>query len=418
MRAVRFGAAALGITVLAWTAALTGCQDQGSAPVTMPPVVCDDPDSVVLSGFTPTAHNQPLRLRGALDTLAGVKWADGDSVKAFFGGREMKLVFTLHQNMYMVTYAGGTPTVTRLSHGDEGIFGGQGAINSPLFSPDGKRITYAGTPRGKPAFIQEALVGAAEGWRVPLDPFRVHVTSDPHWHTQGGKTWIYFSTLANLLQYDDQCQRIPGDTYRKEIIGDTGIGPFEPTGIPGAYRGGISKDGEWAGTSYATSTLFNLVDKSTRILSDGVQQCNPSMNPFEPGSKHMDYMMILAFGGTTYHLVDGKDFMEGLHENLWIYNHDDKIVWRARRPDTTVYQQWDKPEWSTDPQFATAIAMYPDGETGDLYVVKVGDLANAATDTLAQAQGFLKIGAGGFNSDVFTHLWVDPAAPADTAKAP
>jgi len=354
------------LVVLAAAALLAGCQDQGSTPITMPPVVCDDPSQVVLSGFTPTAHNRPLRLRGALDTLAKVKWASGDSVRSFFGGRDMKLVFTLSQNMYMLTYQDGTPTVTRLSHGDEGIYGGLGAINSPLFSPD-------------------------------------------------GKTWIYFSNLANLLQYDKQCGRIPGDTYRKEVLGDTGIGPFEATGIAGSYRGGISKDGQWVGTSYATSTLFNMADKSTRILADGFQQCNPSMNPFAPGSTHSDYMMVLAFGGTTYHLIDGKTFMEGLHENLWIYNHDDKIVWRARRPDTTAYQQWDKPEWSTDPQFATAIAMYPDGETGDLYVVKIGDLANAAEDTLAQAQGFLKIGAGGFNSDVFSHLWV---APADTTKAP
>jgi hypothetical protein len=145
-----------------------------------------------------------------------------------------------------------------------------------------------------------------------------------------------------------------------------------------------------------------------RHLNDGVQQCNPSMNPYEPGSTHSDYMMILGFGGTDYRLVDGKTFVEGLHQNLWIYNRNDKIVWRAVRPDSSVYMRWDKPEWSTHPQYATAVAIHLDGEVGDMYVVKIGDLANATEDTLALAQGYLKIGEGGFNSDVYSHLWVAP----------
>jgi WD40-like Beta Propeller Repeat len=247
MRAVRFGAVALGIASLTSMVALIGCEDPGSSPVTMPKAVCEDPSKVALTGFTPTSHSSLVKVRGTLDSLK-TKWAGGDSVSAFFGGKEIKLVFTLKGVMYMLTYADGKPVLTRMSHGDEGQFKGEGAIISPLLSPDGKKIVYTGTPKGKPAFIQDAVPGTAEGARVTLDPIRVHVTADPHWYSEGGKTYIYFSTLANLLFYNKPCGVMPGNTYRKEVMGDTGVGPFEPTGISGAYRGGISKDGQWAGT--------------------------------------------------------------------------------------------------------------------------------------------------------------------------
>jgi hypothetical protein len=120
-------------------------------------------------------------------------------------------------------------------------------------------------------------------------------------------------------------------------------------------------------------------------------------------------MMVLAFGGKpAYHLIDGRDTVEGLHENLWIYNKDNKAVWRARRPNEDVYLRYDKPEWSTHPNFATAVVLYKDTEEGDLYVVKIGDLANADEGKLNEAEGYLKLGKGGFNSDAFSHLWVEP----------
>ena len=386
---------------------LAACNDSGSGPVAIPKIPCEDPSVVALAGFTPSAHKHPIKLQGKFDSLSGTKWSHGNMVRDFFGGREIKLVFTLNREMYLVTWPSGEPKVTRMSHGDEGIYGGQGTINSPLFSPDGKRVVFAGTTRGKPAFIQDAMEGDAEGWRVPLDPTRAHITADPHWHSEGGKTWIYFANMAGLVVFADQCAQIPGTTYRKEVIGDTGIGPFEPTGIAGAYRGGLSQDGEWAGTSYATTALFNKQAAVTKVLAGGVQQCNPSMNPYAAGSLRSDYLMILAFGGTPYDLITGGTFVEGLHENIWIYNRNDKIVWRAARPDST-YLRWDKPEWSTDPEFATAVALHLDGEDADLYVVKIGDLSHADEDTLALAQSYLKIAEGGFNSDVYSHLWVAP----------
>jgi hypothetical protein len=384
-----------------------GCNSEGTGPVIIPAIPCEDPAVLSLKRFSVTKHKHPVLVKGTTVTMPGMEWAHGDSVQAFFGGKDIKLVFTLNRLLYLVTYVVGEPSVTLISHNDEGVNGAQGSINSPLISPDGKKILYPGTTLGKPAFMLDAVAGDADAWRVPIDP-KARVTADPHWYREGNKTWIYFATLAGLVSYSDRCAQISGNTYRIEVTGDTSVGPIDTSGIPGAFRGGISKDGQWAGTSYATTALYDRSNQSTRVLANGEQQCNPSMNPFPIGSKHMDYIMVLAFGGTEYATITGKPIIEGLHENLWIYNRDNKIVWQAKRTDETFYLRWDKPEWSTHPEFATAVALRRGDGDGDLYVIKIGDLADKDEGELNQAQAYLKIGKGGFTSDSYSHLWVAP----------
>ncbi|MDB5105920.1 MAG: hypothetical protein JWP91_3609 [Fibrobacteres bacterium] len=393
------------------TAALLAfsCQEQGTGPVTPPRIPCEDAGKLLLPRFSVTTHKHPVKVRGKTTSIPGMTWADGDSVRAFFGGKDVKLVFTREREMYLASYTGGEAKVSLISHGDEGVNGAVGSINSPLFSPDGKKIVFAGTTRGKPGFILDAVPGETDAWRVPLDP-KAHVTADPHWFVDSGKTFVYFSTLPGLVNYNPNCSQVAGSTYRVQVLGDTSVDSISITGIPGAYRGGISKDGNWAGTSYAASALYYKPGNELHLLGDNEQQCNPSMNPYPVGSTHMDYMMVLAFGGVPYHTIAGGTVLEGLHENLWIYNKDNKIVWQAKRPDDKVYLRFDKPEWSTHPDFATAVALkYEElGGDGDLYVVKIGDLADAPEGELHQAQAYLKIGSGGFTSDSYSHLWVAP----------
>lgn len=404
----------LALGAVAWL--LCACQDPGSAPVLVANVPCQDPDSLVLPRFSVTRHPKDTVLPPQVaPTLLGTHWASGDSVRAFFGGKAVKLVFVLNRKMYLLQYgATGEGALSLLSHGDEGLGMTEGSINSPLFSPDGKRIVFAGTTRGLPGFILDAVGAGQPARRVMLDQkgkYRTRVTADPHWVVEGDKTWIYFATLSGLVSYSDNCQRLPGGTYKVEVLPTGAVDTvLHVTGIPGAYRGGLSKDLRWAGTSYATSLLYDRIDSSTTELEEGRQQCNPSMNPYPPTALHTDYMMILAFGGDlAYHLVTGVDsLVEGQHENLWIYNKRGKIVWRAKRPDENLYEQYDKPEWSTHPDFATAVALRKGSGDGDLYVVKIGDLMNADEGKLNEAQGYFKIGEHGFDSDTYTHLWVEP----------
>jgi hypothetical protein len=396
------------LPLLATVLIISSCQDQGSEPVIPPPLPCENADSLVLPRFSVTRHKLPDTLKGETVTLPGTQWTKGDSVRSFFGDKEVKFVFTLNRQMYLVTYESGDAHVTRISHDDEGVNGALGAINSPLFSPDGKKILFAGTTRGKPAFILDAVAGDADAVRRPIDP-KARVTADPHWRVDSGKTWIYFATLSGLVNYSDNCGQISGSTYRMEVLPDGSLDSIRTTGIPGAYRGGVSKDGMWAGTSYASSAIFDKANKSTVLLADGKQQCNPSMNPYPPGSKNADYMMILAFGGKpAYKMIDGREIEEDLHENLWIYNKGNRVVWQAKRPDPEYYLRYDKPEWSTHPEYATAILLQRETGDGDLFVIRIGDLANAEEGELHQAEDYLKVGSGGFTSDSYSHLWVAP----------
>lgn len=398
------------LSAIAASLFLGSCEEQGTGPVTLPPAICEDAGILRLPRFSVTTHKHPVKLQNASTTIEGAEWASGAAVREFFGTTKVKLVFTIHPNMYMVSYESGEARVTLLSHGDEGIGGKPGTINSPMFSPDGKKIVFAGSTRGKPAFIQDAVPEGVDFWRVPLDP-KAHVTADPHWFVDSGKTFIYFSTLAGLVNYAPDCGQIAGSTYRIQVQGDTTLDSIRITGIPGAYRGGLSKDGNWAGTSYASSAVYDRLNGKIHLIGGNEQQCNPSMNPFPIGSTHMDYMMILAFGDADYVTIDGSPAREGLHQNLWIYNKDGKIVWQAKRPDEAHYSRYDKPEWSTHPNFATAVALECETCGGDLFAVKIGDLANAPEDTVKQAKAFLKIGGGNrFTSESYSHLWVDSSA--------
>jgi hypothetical protein len=407
----------LALCAAAWL--FYGCQDPGSSPVLVPDLPCQKPDSLVLPRFSVTSHPKDTLLPAAVAaTLPGTEWAKGDSVRAFFAGKEVKLVFTLDRKMYLLRYGGmsGEAELSQISRGDESMSRVEGSINSPLFSPDGKKIVFAGTTRGQPGFVLDAVGAGQPARRVMLDQrgtHRTRITADPHFVTEGDRTWIYFASLSGLVSYSEGCDQIPGGTYKVELLPSGDVDTvFRITGIPGAYRGGVSRNGRWAGTSYATSALFDAQDSSTIVLAGGEQQCNPSMNPYPPSATHTDYMMILAFGGQpAYHLITGDSVVEGLHENLWIYNKDDKVVWRAKRPDENLYERYDKPEWSTHPGYATAVALRkkgPGAGTGDLYVIKIGDIMNAAEGPLREAEAYLKIGSGGFTSDSYSHLWVEP----------
>jgi len=200
-------------------------------------------------------------------------------------------------------------------------------------------------------------------------------------------------------------------------MGDTAVDSLQPTGMPGAFRGGVSPGG-WAGTTYSTTGLKSLVrgDKElwkfdskqpTQLLAGGQQKCNASMNPFPANNLHPDYMLLLAFGG-EYQSVTGT-VKEALHENLWVYNSKNKIVAQVKRPDSLNYRLWDKPEWSTHARYATAVANpMSELDNCDLFIIDLGDLQLHSENNLAQAQATFRLASGGLTRGSYTHLWVSP----------
>jgi hypothetical protein len=389
-------------------AALAGCNDDTGGPG--PAGNCPDQSVVAEPSGAPTTH-APKRVAGRqVDSLEGIRFAPTDSVDAFFGGKAVKLAFVLDRKLYLVEWEASGARVTDLTEGDEGHGGGPGNINSPLFSPDGTRLAYGGTlSHPGVAFVRGAVSGSGEAWRVPVETDG-HSAFDPHWVRKDGEDWIYFATDPGPVSWSDRCAQMGGSTYRARAIGDSAMGPVEATGLPGSFKGGLSKDLRWAGTSYGPSALHDTESGNTVLLAGLAQQCNPSMNPYPPGSLHMDFMMILGFGGTV-ETLDGE-VTESIHENLWIYDASDRAVWRGRLPGDPKYRQWQKPEWSTHPEYATAVALHGfQGDragAGDLFAVRIGDLAAQEAETTQEPRGYLNLAAGRFTESSFSHLWVEP----------
>jgi hypothetical protein len=408
---IRRAAPSAGIAclMLAGTAALTGCGDQG-----LPPLPsgnnCIDPHVLAYPEGDYSSH-VTKRVSLAPASLPGVQWMPADSVQAFFGTRQVRLVVAQGQGLYLVSWETGNPDVYRLSQGDEMPDLTPGDLSSPLFSADGEWIVFA-AGQGIQGFALNVKNPSQPGWRIPLST-EGYVTADPHWVSDQGRQWVYFASTEEAVDYNVNCGQFPGYTYRELLVNDSTLDSLQVTGLPGAFHGGFSRDGVWAGTAYSPAALFNRGTPSVApvILAGGHQKCNPSMNPFPPGSPNADFLMLLGFGGDEdYHTPLGI-LREGLHENLWIHDANDQIVWRGRLPDSLHYL-WDKPEWSTHPLFASAVAARKGEEAMDLncdlYAVKLPNLSQAGRDTLYGAAGYFKLGTGSLGRGTYTHLWVGP----------
>jgi hypothetical protein len=405
MPSLRLAAAVAAFACLA----LTGCGDQP-----LPPLPtggnCIDPFDLGYPEGDYSSH-AAKRVTLAPATFPGVQWLPADSVQAFFGTRRVRLVVAQGQSLYLVSWETGNPDVYRLSQGDEMPDLTPGELSSPLFSPDGKWVTFA-AGQGAQGFVLKVENPAQAGWRIPLS-VDGYVTADPHWVSSQGRQWIYFASTEEAIDYNLNCQQFPGSTYREMLVNDSTLDSLQVTGLPGAFRGGLSRDGAWAGTAYSPAALFKpgTSPASAILLAGGHQKCNPSMNPFAAGSPNTDFLMLLGFGGSeSYHTPAGI-LHEGLHENLWIHDKNDMIVWQGRLPDALHYL-WDKPEWSTHPLYASAVAARTGEEalnlSCDLYSIKLPDLSQARRDTLHQAAGYLRLGKGAFGRGTYTHLWVEP----------
>jgi len=356
--------------------------------------------------------------------------ASTGAIRTFLGTDSFKLVLGTGKHLYLLLPDPDTskaPRSFRVDRGDEGPNGNAGWPNEPQFSPDGHWIAYAGDfPKAKTnSYVREAIEGT--GWRIPL--VRADGPSaQPHWYKDANGLWIFLSDVSTTTSWDAVGQRNNGNTWKAKFL-DTAVSAFEQgtvgsRTIPGAFKGGISPDGHWVGTSYQTSVLWDATSGVAHVLNGGMQQCNPSMNPFSSGS-NSDYMMILGFGGATPVPTLAGSILEGQHENLWIWSKDDKAVWRAALPNTAPhpsteipgvsYYEWQRPRWSTHPDFATAFAKQTgsaDGVGYDLVIVKLGEhggeLASHDRTTLLERGPVLRIATGSLISSDWSHLWVKP----------
>jgi hypothetical protein len=351
--------------------------------------------------------------------LSGINFAPFADISAFLGGKRFKLAFCHNKRLYLLT-SESWPTVTRLSQGDEGN-NGICMPSSPLFSPDGKWLVYAGSITGNTvSFLHEAVAAPDSAWRTPITNPAL-IIGEPHWYMNAADTFVYFINQApgKAIFFDSTANRFTGDTWRVRVTGELELGAFEQTGFPGAFSGGISRDGRWAGTAYAIAGLFDITANTTTVIACGLQHCNPSINPFT-NSLHTDYLMMLGFGNmfektnpdgcASIVSVAHDTLYEGIHENIWIYSAANKVVWQGKLPDIQ-YESCERPEWSTHPRYATALAFSRNQIDCDLYIVRLPDWNAISVDsfTVSSPSDWFKVAGSAFSTgNGWSHLWVEP----------
>jgi Tol biopolymer transport system component len=249
---------------------------------------------------------------------------------------------------------------------------------APLFHPDGKRVVFNSTFAPSEIFILSLDT---------LQPKQVGFGAHPHWWVDpaSGESWIVYRTHNQLFT------GFPlGKTMRQHI--DASNSPLgEPEMIcPYGFGGGITPDGRFLATGYAH---LIVADRQTgeyyqglgdRQLPDGENQvCDVSVSP--DGSKRVMHLRLTERG-------------EGRHDFFGVCNFDGSNYISFTKPEGT--QEWQTPEWSSHPDFATAVATRYDN-TYDIYVIRISD------------QQYLRLTWDGGYGHV--HLWLPRQTPTALA---
>ena len=262
---------------------------------------------------------------------------------------------------YFVDFSEANPSETRLCD--------TSPVISPLISPDGSLVTFESNGKVYAAKIEENAT-----------PQEIVTGFEPHWWIDPAEssTHIVYCTVSGKMSWP-----MPGSTFTQEIDPVALTATGSPVVLAGnAFTGGLSKSGKYLCHAYTDVVLYDLTKPKEYILIGGVQACNPSITP-TTDPLYENQMMILTLGGT----VDGTQY--DMHEVFYVVNRYDQVLWYVENPYGT--EQWQKPEWSTHPDFAIATA--DRGGAYNVYIVKVWEEAS-----------MVRVIDG---DNTYPHLWVN-----------
>ncbi len=324
-----------------------------------------------------------------------------DTIQQFVGTSNVKITYTLNEGsrwIYFVDYNQSTPAPVKLKKpsGKETVNG-----DSPSISPDGLFVAYYLTHGAdiQGAYFQKLNSSAA--------PVLVSANgTEPHWwKDSNNRIFIIYSdqAMSTTLVKDNSF------TYRQQVAleGDGSlIGSAEHV-APYAMNGGMSASGRFLCTGYKNAAFYDVVDSILLPINEGVQTCNPSIDPdtSDPG-----IMMFLNIGGkqNLYNPFSGNpDFTDPLipqHAMLFIVDtKNDLVDYVPLRLATAKYRpyiEWQDPEWSNAQRFATVLGVIDDANADMIIVKGIGD-ASAAKEILNVTTGKYKL-----NSTSTPYLWI------------
>lgn len=264
-------------------------------------------------------------------------------------------------------------------------------VKAPLISPDGQNLVFfTGT---------ESTPGAIYTCKLMENAIPVYVGAgyDPHWWVDpvGGGTYIIYCTvMGTSMNWPN-----PGSTYKQRIDPVTlapAAGEAAVLLAPYSLNAGLSKNGRYLATSFQSTGIYDLQGSGAwKSVISVAQACNGSISPSaDPALEgQMMYLTLgVTIGPTTY----------AQHKAIIISDTNTaapKEITNIKKlfPLPLGVTEWQKPEWSTNYSFATALGL-KDGEWG-IYLLNTAD----ETATL-KVVGRTSLSEP--NYEIYPHLWV------------
>lgn len=195
---------------------------------------------------------------------------DSNSVERFFGTRSVKLVYTMPSltgSLFYVDFSAGKyPDAQRLDkpEGKESWY-----CASPLISPDGRWVTYHCFINPSAGALYISYIQKLEPGSKPV--LVAYEASDPHWWIDPATREphiVYTVTYGSYFsEYDLTDTRVlednlAGCTLRQKISGisedEIDVSDAPDTLIRLPFKGGLSSDGNYLGTTYKYGYIAEL----------------------------------------------------------------------------------------------------------------------------------------------------------------
>ncbi|MBD3317345.1 MAG: hypothetical protein GF344_16275 [Chitinivibrionales bacterium] len=310
-------------------------------------------------------------MREMVDKRAGTNsmvdnYAPGEVVREFLRGRTCRIVYRhrKRQEHEVQQYSQlAEDRTARLVEYRDGQTKG-GALKGirpmePMISPDGTRIAY------NTSFMPTDMFVCYLDRDVP--PVNIGFGANPRWwvDTDTGEEYIVYRTECAKTTWPD----LPGVTLKQKIRKGGCVPVDEPVQVyPKGFGAGLTPDGRYLVTGYASLDIVDLVTSQHRQLFGGRQVCSVTIAP-DDTNRLME--LRLPHDRFGYHNLDGTDDVE------------------IFKPQGST--EWLTPSWSNDPDFAVAAAGNYGG-TYDIYLIRLSD------------QAMMKVIWGG--DCIHPHLWV------------
>jgi uncharacterized protein (TIGR02171 family) len=291
-----------------------------------------------------------------------------DNLRNFTGSLQARLVFVnVAQDVRVLSYidfAQAHPFIYQ--------FTDQTNVYSPTISPDGRYVAYSTAPEGIGGnallYVRELDSPDTPAVKLSIDQGFV-----PRWwiNRNTGDTCIIFT---NSAVSDDDVSWPSSKTFAVKMAGGKQVGRPSVIVPDGSFHDGLSFDGQYIATGYTKLLMKDLQTNEVRQLflppfngkdsTGSTQACNVSICP---DSAHPDQCMFLDFGSSKSSSLTGSAY--GIHQYIFIAGFSGQVLSWYKWPDGE--NQWDYPEWSTDPGFAVATVRNTADQSHAIYAIDI-----------------------------------------------